>query len=115
MAKSKQFSAPESKPIVPLQARKKLNPVWANNRGESRASRTQAYESQNMRLSSLRRREYRVLEEIYKEHLKHRHASPNGASPHASNGTIMELDGQTPDDQPAQCTPNRRKKHVLGR
>ena len=68
----------------------------------------------NMRLSSLRRRENRVREEIYKEHLKHRQASPNGAGLHASNRTIIELDGQTPNDRPAQCTPNRRKKHQLG-
>ena len=69
----------------------------------------------NMSLSSLRRRENRVREEIYKEHLKQRQASPNGASLHASNGIIIELDGQTPDNQPAQCAPNRRKKHPLGR
>ena len=69
----------------------------------------------NMSLSSLRRRENRVSEEIYKEHLKHRQALLNGASLHASNETIVELDGQTPDDRAAQCTPNRRKKHQMGR
>jgi hypothetical protein len=68
-----------------------------------------------MSLSSLRRRENRVREEIYKEHLKHRQASSNGASLQASNRTIIELNGQTPDDQRAQCMPNRRKKHPLVR
>jgi hypothetical protein len=67
-----------------------------------------------MGLSSLRRRENRVREEIYKEHLKHRQASSDGASEHRSNGTTIELVGQTPDDQPAQCTPNRRKKRPIG-
>jgi hypothetical protein len=56
-----------------------------------------------------------VREEIHKEHLKHRQASSNGAGLHTSSGTIIELDGQTADDQPAQCTPNRRKKHPRGR
>jgi hypothetical protein len=37
MAKSKQFSSPESKPMIPSEAWKKLNPAWANNCGESRA------------------------------------------------------------------------------
>lgn len=69
----------------------------------------------NMSLSSLRRRENRVCDEILKEHLKHRQTSSNGASLHGSNGTTIELDGQTPDDQPAQCMPNRRKKHPPGR
>jgi hypothetical protein len=69
----------------------------------------------NMRLSSLRRRENRVRQEIYKELLKHRQASSSGASLHASNATIIGLDGQTPDAQPAQGTPNRREKHLLGR
>ena len=68
-----------------------------------------------MSLSSLRRRENRVREEAYKEHLKHRQASSDGASLHGSNGTTIELDGQTPDDQPVQCTPNRRKKRPRGR
>jgi len=68
-----------------------------------------------MSLSSLRRRENRVREEAYKEHLKHRQASSDGASLHGSNGTTIELDGQTPDDQPAQYTPNRRKKRPMGR
>jgi len=69
----------------------------------------------NISLSSLRRRENRVREEIYKEHLKHRQASSDDASLHGSNGTTIELDGQAPDDQPAQCTPNRRKKRPRGR
>jgi hypothetical protein len=69
----------------------------------------------NMSLSSLNRRENRVREEIYKEHLKHRQASSNGASLRGSNGTTIELDGQIQDDQPAQCTPNRRKKRPIGR
>ena len=69
----------------------------------------------NISLSSLSRREKRVREEIYKKHLKHKQASSNGASLHGSNETTIKLDGQTPDDQPAQCTPNRRKKHPLGR
>ena len=69
----------------------------------------------NMSLSSLRWRENRVREEIYKEHLKHRQASSDDASLHGSNGTTIELDGQTPDDQPAQCTPNRGKKRPIGR
>ena len=69
----------------------------------------------NMSLSSLRRRENRVREEIHKEHLRHRQASSDGASLHKSNGTTIELDGQTPDDQPAQRTPNRRNKHPMRR
>ena len=68
-----------------------------------------------MSLSSLRRRENRVREEICKEHLKHRQASSDGASQHGSSGTTIELVGQTPDDQPAQCTLNRRKKRPIGR
>jgi hypothetical protein len=69
----------------------------------------------HMSLSLFRRRENPPHEEIYKEHLKHRQASSNGASSQASDGTIIELDGQTPDDQPAHCTPNRRTKRPLGR
>jgi hypothetical protein len=65
-----------------------------------------------MSLSSLRRRENRVREGIYKEHLKHRQAPSNGDSLHGSNGTTIE---QTPDDQPVQRTPHRRKKRPLGR
>src|SRR6516164_8610512 len=68
-----------------------------------------------MSLSPLRWRENRVHEEIYKEHLKHRQASSDGVSLHGSNGTSIRLDGQTPDDQPAQGTPNRRKKRPMGR
>lgn len=56
-----------------------------------------------------------MREETCKERLKHRRAAFNGASSHVPNGTVIELDGQTPDDEPAQCTPNRRKKHPLGR
>jgi hypothetical protein len=59
-----------------------------------------------------RRRENRVREGIYKEHLKHRQAPSNGDSLHGSNGTTIE---QTPDDQPVQRTPHRRKKRPLGR
>jgi hypothetical protein len=62
-----------------------------------------------MSISSSRRRENPVREETCKEHLKHRQASSNAA------GTIIELDGQTPDDQPTRCEPNRRKKHPLRR
>jgi hypothetical protein len=69
----------------------------------------------NMNLSSLRWRENRVREEIYKEHLKHRQASSDGAGLLGSNVTTIELDGQTPDDQPAQYTPNRGKKRPIGR
>jgi hypothetical protein len=69
----------------------------------------------HMSTSSLRRKKNPVREEICKEHLKHRQASSNGASSHLSNGTIIDLDGQTPDDQPTQCPPNRRKKHPLSR
>jgi hypothetical protein len=68
-----------------------------------------------MSLSSLRWRENRVRQEAYKEHLKHRQASSDGASLHGSNGTTIELDGQTPEDQPAQCRPNRRKKRPTSR
>jgi hypothetical protein len=68
-----------------------------------------------MSISSLRRRENPVREETCKERLKHRQASSNAAGSHVSNGTIIELDGQTPDDQPTRCTPNRRKKHPLRR
>ena len=68
-----------------------------------------------MSLSSWRWRENRVREEAYKEHSKRRQASSDGASLHGSNGTTIELDGQTPDDQPAQYTPNRRKKRPMGR
>jgi hypothetical protein len=69
----------------------------------------------NMSLSSLRCRENRVRDEIYKEHLKHGQPSSDGASLHGSNRTNIELDGQTPDDQPAHCMPDRRKKRPLGR
>jgi hypothetical protein len=69
----------------------------------------------NMSLSSLRWRDNRVREEIYKEHLKHRQVSSNGASLHGANGTTIELDRQTPDDQPAQRKPNRRQKRPIGR
>ena len=69
----------------------------------------------NMSLSSLRSRENRAREEIYKEHLKHRQASSDDGSLHGSNGTNIELDGQKLDDQPAQCKPNHRKKRSIGR
>jgi len=68
-----------------------------------------------MSISSLHRRENPVREETCKEHLKHRQASSNAAGSHVSNGTVIELDGQTQDDQPTRCTPNRRKKHPLRR
>lgn len=68
-----------------------------------------------MSLSSLRRRDNRVREEAYKEHLKQRQASSDAASRHGSNGITIELDGQTPHDQPAQRTPNRRKKRPIRR
>jgi hypothetical protein len=72
----------------------------------------------NISLSSLSRRENRenrVREWIYKKYLKHRQASSNGPSLHGSNGTTIELDGQTPDDEAAKRTPKRRKKRPLGR
>jgi hypothetical protein len=115
MAKSKQFSSRESKPMVPSEARKKLKPSLGESPWRKPRGKHKHISHKHMSLSSLRRRENPAREEIYKEHLKHRQASSNGASSHASNGTIIELDGQTPDDQPAQCTPNRRKKHPLGR
>ena len=96
--------------MVVAEARKKLNPAWAIAVAKAARGR-----HTNMSLSLLRRRENRVREEIYKEHLKHRQASSEGASQHGSNGTTIELDGQAPDDQPAQCTPNQRKKRLIGR
>jgi hypothetical protein len=98
-----------------VRARKKLNQPGRVTVAKAARGGHKHMSHKNMRLSSLRRREHRVREEIYKEDLKQRQASAHGASLQASNGIIIELDGQTPDNQTAQGTPNRRKKHPLGR
>ena len=66
-------------------------------------------------LSALRWSEDRMREEIYKEHLKQRATSSNGASLHGSNGTTIERDEQAPNNQPTERMCNRGKTCPVGR
>jgi hypothetical protein len=69
-------------------------------------------------MSELLRKEHRIRQEIYLEHLRHPRISSNGtgsrgASLQGSNGTSVLLLEEAPGTLPDKYIPNRRKKRRL--